>query len=112
MTPTETYYIAVVGSFVTNANASMNTEKQQIDLQTFYEEFLERSREARSSMLVRPVFRDEYFEVCYDFFESLSPEWKTCFTFLNWSVTFLYRQIKYQNSLLNLGNLLIPYFYI
>jgi hypothetical protein len=49
MTPTETYFI--------------NLDKGQIDLHEFYEEFLERSREARSTMLIRPVYRDEYFEV-------------------------------------------------
>ncbi|KAI6231685.1 Insulin receptor substrate 1 [Aphelenchoides besseyi] len=52
MTPSETYYLA--------------PDKSKIELENFYEEFLERSRDARSTMLVRPVFKDEYFEASWD----------------------------------------------
>ena len=48
MLPTETYFLA--------------PDRDAIELAVFYEEFLERARDARSHWLNRRVFRDEYYE--------------------------------------------------
>ncbi|KAI6221914.1 Insulin receptor substrate 1 [Aphelenchoides fujianensis] len=66
MTPTETYYMAV--------------DKEQTELESFYEEFLQRSRKARSDLLMRPVFKDEYFEASWDVLVCTKPKLRKNYT--------------------------------
>lgn len=71
MTPTETYMITVRG----NGGAANEPpadplhppqQPQSITFDYLFEEFAERCREARSMKLLRPVFREEYFEAAWD----------------------------------------------
>jgi hypothetical protein len=41
----------------------IKTVQSEYDLQAWFDWILERSRECRSTKLLRPVFREEYFEV-------------------------------------------------